>query len=360
MVTDTMSDRDLTAFAKTMRKLGRGVAQITGSMDKAEVIARESGRPVIWNALIADGARNQHGGPSIQMDVALDRLRKYNEEEGLRIYAQALTHNFASQFTLENYNLADDIPIWKEAMAGFDMEAKKKKLADPVRRKAFKELHEERGGLFGGGYLLTSIKVAWIPLDVPNGLELQNEYEGYTIGEISERENKHPIDVFLDLSLAGDLGTGFETELLETPPESMKRLLHAPVTLPGVSDGGAHTKFVTTGRYPTELLAEWVRKHGIMTLEEAHWRLSTFPAMAAGLKNRGWIAQGMPADIIVYDYDEIDSLPCERAWDYPAGEWRLIQKAKGYEHILVNGVETFTDGECTEATPGMLLRHGSA
>ena len=46
-------------------------------------------------------------------------------------------------------------------------------------------------------------------------------------------------------------------------------------------------------------------------------------------------------------------------WDYPAGEWRLIQKAVGYDRIIVNGVTTFIDGECTEATPGKLLRHGT-
>ena len=59
----------------------------------------------------------------------------------------------------------------------------------------------------------------------------------------------------------------------------------------GISDGGAHTKFVTTGRYPTELLGYWVREHNIMTLEEAHWRLSALPAQAAGLKGRGSIAE---------------------------------------------------------------------
>ena len=140
----------------------------------------------------------------------------------------------------------------------------------------------------------------------------------------------------------------------------MKVIANAPVSLPGVSDGGAHTKFVTTGRYPTELFRYWVREHNIMSLEEAHWRLSALPARAAGLKGRGFIAEGMPADIIVYDSEELDSLPQERAWDYPAGEWRLIQKAKGYNHIMVNGEMTFIDGECTQATPGKLLRHGVA
>ena len=61
--------------------------------------------------------------------------------------------------------------------------------------------------------------------------------------------------------------------------------------------------------------------------------------------------------MIVYNADTIDALPQERAYDYPADEWRLIQKAVGYDRIIVNGVTTFIDGECTNAVPGRLLRH---
>jgi N-acyl-D-aspartate/D-glutamate deacylase len=359
MVTDTISQRDLSAFCRAMGSTGRGVSQVTGDMKFAEVMARESGRPVIWNALLAEGALNQHGGMRIKPDAALDKLRRLNEVEGLRVYAQATTTNFASQFTLEDYNLADAIPCWQEACTGSYAE-KRVKFADPQRRAAMKKVHEARGGLFGSGYVLAEIKVAWIPLDVPNGLALQQRYEGYTIGEIAEQEGKHEIDAFLDVALAGQLKTGFETRWLLTPPENMKKIATSPVALPGVSDGGAHTKFITTARFPTELICYWVREHQIMSLEEAHWRLSAYPARAAGLKNRGYIAEEMPADIIVYDYEALEVLPQERVWDYPAGEWRLIQKAKGYSHIVVNGEITFIDGECTKATPGKLLRHGVA
>lgn len=164
----------------------------------------------------------------------------------------------------------------------------------------------------------------------------------------------------MDIAVMGELKSGFETKMIETPPENMREIANVPVALPGVSDGGAHTKFVTTGRYPTDLISYWVREHDIMTLEEAHWRLSSLPAQAAGLKGRGHLGEGMPADIIIYDYDELETLPQERLWDYPAGEWRLVQKAKGYQQIIVNGVVTFEDGECTDATPGKLLRHGVA
>ena len=359
MVTDLMSHRDLVAFSRAMGSTGRGVAQLTGNMDFAETVARESGRPVIWNALLATGALNQHGGPKITPLAALERLKHLNEVQGLRVFAQALTTNFASQFTFEDYNLADAIPIWKDTCMGTH-EEKLAKFKDPERRQKLKALQDKRGGLFSAGYRTDEIKVGWIPLDVPDGLALQDKYEGYTIGEIAQREGKHSLDVLLDIAVWGNLASGFETKMIMTPPAAMKEIATSPVAIPGVSDGGAHTKFVTTGRYPTDLLSYWVREHHIMSLEEAHWRLSGLAAQAAGLKGRGWLAEDMAADIVVYDLDQLETLPQHRVWDYPAGEWRLIQKAAGYNYIVVNGEITFIDGECTQATPGKLLRHGTA
>ncbi len=358
MVTDCMTEREVAAFARALRRIGRGAMELTGSLDVAAIMARESGRPVIWNALLADGALNQHGGAAYSHRDALKRLEYYNLEEGLRIYAQALTTNFVSEFTFEDYNLLDTMTVWKDALLG-SVEEKRAKLADPDRRQAMKGLDDARGGLFGAGYTTREIKVNWISSDTPNAQTIKDLYEGYTIGEIADREGKHPIDAMLDLAVTGNLKVGFATKLLETPPLSMKEIATSAYALPGVSDGGAHTKFVTTARYPTELLSLWVREHQIMSLEEAHWRLSGYPALAAGLKGRGYLREGAPADVIVYDYERLDSGPQERLWDYPGGEMRLVQKATGYERTIVNGVTTFIEGDCTNATPGRLLRHGT-
>jgi N-acyl-D-amino-acid deacylase len=360
MVTDLMSNRDLAAFSEALGSLNRGVVQVTTQqVDTAAFIAEHSGQPVIWNALLADGALNQHGGQSVSHRDGIERLRILNEVEGLRVYAQALTTNFASEFTLEDYNLADTIPAWKEVLTG-TIDEKMAKMALSENRRALKEVHELRGGLFGAGYELSAININWISSDVPNYRLVKDTYEGFTIGEVAEREHKHPIDAMLDVAILGELRVGFATPLLETPVESMREVANASVSLPGVSDGGAHTKFITTGRYPTELLGYWVREHEIMSLEDAHWRLSCYPAMAAGLKGRGSLSLGQAADVIVYDLDKLGSEPAERVWDYPAGEWRLIQRATGYEWIIVNGLPTFREGTCTGKTPGKLLRHGTA
>ena len=105
------------------------------------------------------------------------------------------------------------------------------------------------------------------------------------------------------------------------------------------------------------------RDKGLVSLEEAHYRLSNLPAQAAGFRDRGVLREGAAADLVVYD---LDGLAIDPPWvgnvehDLPAGEWRRVQRAIGYRAIVVNGTVTFEDDECTGATPGKLLRHGCA
>ena len=73
------------------------------------------------------------------------------------------------------------------------------------------------------------------------------------------------------------------------------------------------------------------------------------------------IAALAAADVVVYRLEELEVEPRwvgEPVYDLPGNEWRRVQRAKGYQSIIVNGVETFADGECTGTTPGRLLRHG--
>jgi N-acyl-D-aspartate/D-glutamate deacylase len=360
MVTDMMTEREVVAFSRALRRIGRGTTQITGQLETAALIARESGRPIIWNALAPTGSVNQHGETQFPHLATIDRLNELNEKEGLRVFASAQIVRFQSEIVLENYNLMDIFPAWKEAGLG-PLEEKIAKFADPGRRQALRAAIDELGGGFGAaGYPLADITVNWITSDARDALALKERYEGLTIGEIAAREGKHLADAMLDIAVAGDLNVGFGTTMIDMDTQAVREVASCAVALPGISDGGAHTKFVTTGRFATELLGHWVRDHEIMSLEEAHWRLSAYPAMAVGLRDRGSIAEGKPADVIVYDPDTVDALPQERLFDYPAGEWRLVQKAVGYDRIIVNGQTTFVDGVCTDETPGKLLRHGSA
>jgi N-acyl-D-aspartate/D-glutamate deacylase len=239
-------------------------------------------------------------------------------------------------------------------------------MRDPQRRAA---LHAEweagDAPLAGGGTEASDARLGVSLQDLvlayaTSDAEHLRRFEGHTVAHIAGELGVHPLDAFLDVSLQCKLRAGWQSEPREVDVETMRAIANCPYAVPGLSDGGAHTKFLTNATYPTEFLATWVRDEQIMELEEAHWRLSAYSAQAAGLVDRGYLAEGMPADIVVYDLDGLELLPTERVADWPAGAWRLSRKAKGWRWTIVNGEVTHVDGECTDATPGHLLRHGSA
>ena len=182
---------------------------------------------------------------------------------------------------------------------------------------------------------------------------------GQTVQQIADAQGKHVIDAVLDMVVEEDLATEFiaETQGREAA-QFTTEVLDSNVIVAGVSDGGAHVKFLTAGIYPTDMLIWLVRDQKTLSLEDAHYKLSYLPAHLGGFKDRGAIREHAPADIVVYDLAKLEVLPSEVAEDLPGGEWRRIQKSKGYNWILVNGEITFEDGEPTGALPGKFLRNG--
>lgn len=362
MITDLMSNEDLSFFARSLGEMERGIIQMIGPPKTAQFLAEESGRPVIFNTLAP--RNDQHGAPAEAHHVIIDWLKQQNEA-GNRIIAQAVTCAIDYQFTLEDWNLFDSSPLWRDLTLG-SLEERLDKMRDPDRRAAIlKEWDEGKAPLAGGGteelevrlgVSIDDLLLAYVTDDEP---ELA-KWEGYKVREIAKELDRHPIDVFLDFSIACNLQNGWQSIPREIDTKVMSEVANCDYAVPGLSDGGAHTKFLTTGTYPTEFIAEWVRDKGIMTLEDAHWRLSAYSAQAAGIRDRGYLAEGMPADIVIYDLDEMELLPSTRAYDWPGDAWHLDRRAKGWRYTLVNGEITFIDGECTGKTPGKLLRHGVA
>ena len=349
MITDVMSPDDLIAFAKVLREKGRGIMQILGGDQEVnEKLCEVSGRPLIWNAVVLFA--DQHGNTYGRYKDLLKWFEEANRR-GNRVFGQAVTAQNNYEFSLDHWNLFDTMPAWRAVTMG-SPEERMRKMRDPALRQALRDAYKPKP-------LMGALTTALVDVLVGEGFsERTKALEGYTIGELAKREGAHPIDTFLDIALADGLRTQFVTPPQEMDIDAMRELANSPFTLPGISDGGAHMKFMTTGRYPTEFLTHLVRDNAIMDLEQAHWRLSGYPALAAGFRDRGLLREGAPADIIVYDYDGLKLLPTERLHDFPAGDWRLSQKADGYRLTIVNGQITFEDGECSGATPGTLLRHG--
>jgi N-acyl-D-aspartate/D-glutamate deacylase len=259
-------------------------------------------------------------------------------------------------FRLENFTFFDSSRSWAETFIGGDRNQILQRLQDErlragIRYEEAMLIKEAIGGSIEGVSVFA----------VGDHPELER-YVGRKVGDIAAEENKLPVDVLLDLTLASELDAEFKCKSFGgINPDMLGEVARSPYVIPGISDGGAHTKFLVGASYPTDLLAWLVRDEKQLTLEDAHWHLSHLPAHIYGLKDRGVIREGAAADIVVYDLDRLGQVPAtefEIAHDFPAGEWRRIQRAAGYRWILVNGEVTFEEGECSKATPGRLLRNG--
>jgi N-acyl-D-amino-acid deacylase len=346
MVTDVMHDETCEQLAAVLARRNQGFMQMTissGSFDRdrahMEKLSDISGRPLLWNVIQVYDHK-----PEIHRE-GLKWLNRCHER-GIRVYGQGLTTDAGYGFTFEDWNLWDERPAWREATLG-TVEEKLAKLADPARRAALKSQMP----------MLVTIGIPQLVITGPASPETE-QYRDMMVGAVAEKLGKHPVDAMLDIAVHDRLKTEFFAAGTNTWPGYMKEIVDNPYVLFGVSDGGAHTKFLTAGRYPTETIIKAVRENAMMSLEEAHWRLSALPAMVAGFEDRGVLRRGAPADIIVYDYANLEVLPAEIVHDLPGGEWRRIQRARGYRYIVVNGEITIEDDRETHVHAGRLLRFG--
>ncbi|MFI2235876.1 amidohydrolase family protein [Streptomyces chrestomyceticus] len=341
---DLMSNDTAFALAAVMARRNTGFMQMTmvsndqaADMAHLEELARASRRPIVWNALLVDG---EHPELHRQVQAWFDSCR----QRGLSLYCQGMTTDVSMLFNLEVWNLWDANPDWQQALMGNRAE-RAAKLRDPEVRRA---LRQDQPVL----YPLRLVELH------RTGLSDYQRFAGHKLPDIAAALGSDPVDTLLDISLAEDLQTTWKVPLFQQDDDLMREVVQDPWVLPGVSDGSAHTKMLTSGRYPTEHIEEYVRERGWIPLEDMHWKLSAYPAWVAGFKDRGTLSEGAPADVVVYDFDGLRCLPDEVVHDVPGGDWRRIRRAEGYRYILVNGRVTFHDGKCTGATPGALLRHG--
>jgi N-acyl-D-aspartate/D-glutamate deacylase len=114
---------------------------------------------------------------------------------------------------------------------------------------------------------------------------------------------------------------------------------------------------LSTFNYSTAMLRA-CREHQLMPLEEAVSLLTDRQARLYGIKERGRIAEGWHADLVVFDPDTVAPGPIVWRDDMPAGAGRLYGEAEGIKHVIVNGTEIVRDGTVTGATPGTVLRSG--
>jgi N-acyl-D-aspartate/D-glutamate deacylase len=352
---------ELVGIARAIGEAGTGVLQLVsdfGDLDTEFAMMRrmvaESGRPLSFSLAQSPLAPDQ-------WRTLLERLSQANAD-GLPMVAQvgvrAVGILLGLQCTLNPFMVN---PVFGE-IADLPPSDRARAMAEPsFRERLLAAAGDEavRGRL--GGRLIGAYDRMFVLGDPP-------DYEpdvSTSIAAIAARAGRTPEEVAYDV-LAADEGRN----LLYLPflnyaagnLDAVGEMLVHPHTVPGLSDGGAHVGTICDGSFPTSLLAMWGRdrERGRIDLPTIAARHCRDTARTVGLHDRGVLAPGYRGDLNVIDHDNLRLHRPEMHYDLPAGGKRLLQRADGYLHTFVAGVETYADGEATGALPGRLVGGATA
>ena len=179
-------------------------------------------------------------------------------------------------------------------------------------------------------------------------------FENKSVEAIADELGKDPADVAFDLLT--DESLGIYAMFHEMSEEDVIKVIQHPLSCIG-SDGESEAPYGPTGNVVTHprsygtfprVLKRYALDMKVISLEEAIRKMTSWPAERIGLPDRGVLAKGMAADVVVFDPAKVrDVATFEDSHRY----------AEGIIHVLVNGAVTIQDGDHTKERAGQVLRH---
>ena len=333
---------EVEALLDPVRDAGRGVvAMLPGGViaqDEVFDLQRRVGRPITWTALLTVAGLPYHEKVVAAHDAA--------RQDGVEVWPQVSCRPLVFQMNLLEPFTFNMRPSFA-ALMGKPLDERLAAYRDPAWRAA---AWEELSG--GGG-----LPVNWPALSVAES-DARPDLVGRAVPDLAEERGVTPLDAMLDVSLEDDLRTRFNSVLANDDPEGIAWLLPRDNVLIGLADSGAHVSQLCDACFATDLLGPWVRERTVMPLERAVHKLTAEPAAVYDLGDRGVVAEGKAADLVVFDPETVAPGPLRRVRDFPADGERLTADAPvGVTHTLVNGVPIRLDGTpIPDARPGTLLR----
>lgn len=278
----------------------------------------------------------------------VDLIDRVNAEGGTA-WGQAHSRHFGALLSFQTRLPFDALPVWRE-LRSESLDEQRRALSDPAMRA--KLVHEAETGDYGRAIGAEARKPEWhYVFPVTAGLP---PYQ--TIDELSAARGTSPMETFLDLAIESDLNMFFMQAAANHDQDRVLEFLKHPNAIPTFSDSGAHVSQIMDSSLQTHMLGHWVRNEQAFTVEQAVHRMTQVPATVWGFSDRGVIAEGMAADINVFDIDTVSPDLPELLYDLPGGARRLRQTATGFKATLVNGEVLVDNGTPTGTRPGQLLR----
>ncbi|HJU18115.1 MAG TPA: amidohydrolase family protein [Stellaceae bacterium] len=336
------------ALVGAMGAPGRGVVEISSgakSVAEMEEIAARHGRPIFMSTGVA--LYNEHyPDRALAMFDACAAAQRRGHGVHIQITCQPLSFDFTLQSAYPFYSHAAFDPI-----KAYPPERLKEVFRDPGFRDRFRrDLREPRPGtVFQGNWE----RVAVVAPALPKNAGLANR----TIAEIARAAGHDPLDAMLDLGLEEGLETGFVGKFFNAVDDGVEPLLKHPAGVIALSDAGAHLVYLCDAGFGLYFLGHWVRERGAFDLVEGVRRLTSHQAGLYGIPERGQIAPGVHADLLLFDPNTVGISPLRRVNDLPGGGPRTIRDPLGVHGVFVNGVEVFDGREyCRMAKgPGRLI-----
>lgn len=336
---------EIWTLAGELGKRGRGVIEATWGpdlfVDEFAQLAKDIDRPISWAAIMAT-RREPDYAPSVVART---------EAAGGFVRPQIAVRPIVVQIMLTEPGPFANVPSFVEVME-LPAEQRATKYRDPEwRRRAAQEVTKSWGDVVERATVSESVRHAAL---IGTG----------TLGEHAEKRGRSAFDLMIELALDEDLATRFHVPMTNDNEDQVADMLANDHLLLGLSDAGAHTSQLCDADFATYLLAHWWREKQAISLERAVWRLTGQPAEFLGLTDRGRLAPGLVADVVVFDPASVGSHPLERVHDFPTGADRLIARSHGIEHVFVAGQAIRSRGEdlpnAGSDAPGRVIRSNAS
>ncbi|MFN3652723.1 MAG: N-acyl-D-amino-acid deacylase family protein [Armatimonadota bacterium] len=304
-------------FATHMRDYGDAILD---ALDESYATSRESGAPLQVSHLQIGGARNW--GRSEEVLAHLDRARA----SGLDVTYDSYPYTAGS--TLVQAML----PTWATAGSPALL---LERLHEPDTRARVIEAMNAADRDWTRHVLCGARNPAW------------KRYEGETFARMAESEGLSIGELVCRVVVEDELQACFIAHLGDE--DDLRRILSHPAQMLG-SDGlhlpgKTHPRLY--GAFP-RLLSRYVREQRLLTLEEAVWKMTGFPAQRMGFRDRGRIAPGLAADLTVFDPATVrDAATYEDPCRPP----------EGIPFVVVNGALVVDGGRHTGTLAGQVLLH---
>lgn len=320
-------------YISHMRSEGNG---LLGAVDELITIAEEAGVPAQIYHLKQAGTENWGKLDSVIAMVEEARA------DGTRITADMYT------YTAGATGLDAAMPPWVQEGG---LQEWKRRLQDPeIRAQVLEEMRtptDEWESLYLLAGSPDQVLLSGFKQDSLRHLT------GMSLAEAAEHYGTSPEETAMDLVVKDD--SRVSTVYFLMSEDNVKRQIALPWMSFDSDAGSMATEgvFMNSNPHPraygnfARLLGKYVRDEGVIPLEEAIHKLTAFPAEVLGIRERGSLAEGYYADVVVFDPETIqDHATFEEPHQY----------ATGVQHVFVNGEQVLRDGEHTGALPGRVVR----